>query len=484
MIDAVRISTDHRLRTCATIRVVTTRRILLALVLAGDLLACVLLLHGRDVAYPVLWLYAVTTALFAAAVTLVRSGIGSRRATAVVVLGVGAALQIAALTASPQTSDDAARYVWDAKVQLHGVDPYRYPPDARQLQSLRDPDLFGVSSSCTHPIAHGCTAINRPSVRTIYPPVAQATFDAARILSAGKGFLWPYQLIAALGSVAVSVLLLRRGLPGWQVALWAWCPVVVIELGNNAHIDWLAVLFAVLALGSAAKGRDGRAAILLGAAIATKLYPVLLLPALMRRRPRFTVIVSGAFVAIAYLPHVIAVGTDIVGYLPGYLHEEGYDSGGRFLLLGRVLPHPVDTIAGAAILLAVAVWAWRRIADVNDAALAVVVAAFLVATPAYGWYAALLVALIALTARWEWLPLAIAPAVVYLLRTQISTDTGWSALCYLGGAVASVLLWSRGARRGGSVARPAGGYSSHGTAAVAAEPRPGRADRITRRSSA
>jgi alpha-1,2-mannosyltransferase len=420
--------------------VVTLRRILLALVLAGDVFACGFLLHDRDFAYPVLWLYAIMSILFAASIRILRAGVGGRRATAWLVLGVGAALQLAALTAPPQTSDDAARYVWDAKVQLHGTDPYRYPPAATQLEPLRDSDLFGPASACTYRIRHDCTTINRPTVRTIYPPVAQAVFDATRIFSGGRGFLFPYQLIAALGAVAVSALLVRRGLQAWQVAIWAWCPVVVIEFGNNAHIDWLAALFALLSMGSAAKRHDVRAAILLAAGIATKLYPALLLPAIMKRRPLVTVAVSSAVVALTYLPHLLAVGTDIVGYLPGYLHEEGYDSGNRFLLLGRVLPHPLDTVAGVGIVLAAAIWAWRRIDDPAQAGLAVVVAALLVATPAFGWYAALLVALIALTGRWQWLPLALAPSFVYLLRLQITRDSTWLALCYLVGAAGSALL--------------------------------------------
>jgi hypothetical protein len=419
---------------------VTFRRFMLALVLAGDVFACGFLLHDHDFAYPVLWLYAIMSALFAIALVLLRAGVGGRRGTAWLVLGVGAALQIAALTAAPQTSDDAVRYVWDAKVQLHGTDPYRYPPDAAQLKPLRDGDVFGPKSACTHRISGGCTAINRPTVRTIYPPVGQAAFDLTRILSGGAGFLFPYQLIAGLGAVAVAGLLVRRGLPAWQVAMWAWCPVVVVEFGNNAHIDWLAALFAVLSLESAAKRHDVRAAILLAAGIATKLYPALLLPALMKRRPLLTVAVSALVVALTYLPHLLAVGTDIVGYLPGYLHEEGYDSGDRFLLLGRVLPHPLDTAAGVLIVLGVAVWAWRRIDDVADAALAVVVAALLVATPAFGWYAALLVALIALTGRWQWLPLALAPSVVYLLRIQITRDSTWLALCYFVGVAGSAVL--------------------------------------------
>ena len=94
----------------------------------------------------------------------------------------------------------------------------------------------------------GCTRINLPTVHTIYPPVAEGVFALIRIVSFGRGEQFPLQLAAALGALAVAFLLARRGRPLWTVALWAWCPVTVIELGNNAHIDWLAVLLGVLAL--------------------------------------------------------------------------------------------------------------------------------------------------------------------------------------------------------------------------------------------
>ena len=123
-------------------------------------------------------------------------------------------------------------------------------------------------------------------MHTIYPPVAQAAFDLGRILSfGGNGGLLVYQVLAALGATAVTVLLLRRaasrGSPRWPVALWAWCPVVVLEFGNNAHVDWLAALLTLIALQLGARNRHLAAGTLTGAAIATKLYPALVLPALM-----------------------------------------------------------------------------------------------------------------------------------------------------------------------------------------------------------
>ena len=49
---------------------------------------------------------------------------------------------------------------------------------------------------------------------------------------------------------------------------------------------------------------------------------------------------AAGLVALSYLPHVLAVGSAVIGYLPGYLKEEDYTNGGRFLLLARVFPHP------------------------------------------------------------------------------------------------------------------------------------------------
>ena len=44
----------------------------------------------------------------------------------------------------PTLSDDMFRYVWDGRVQAHGISPYRYPPDAPQLVFLRDAVIYPV----------------------------------------------------------------------------------------------------------------------------------------------------------------------------------------------------------------------------------------------------------------------------------------------------------------------------------------------------
>jgi hypothetical protein len=346
------------------------------------------------------------------------------RQAAIIVLGVSAVLQVIALTSPPSTSDDSYRYVWDAKVQLAGVDPYRYTPSAPQLQQVRDPTLFGRPDHCQWPFPGGCTSINRPTVHTIYPPVAEAAFVVARVMSfGGHGDRRPLQIAGLLGSLLIGWLLLRwalaRGKP-WLATLWAWCPVTITEYANNAHIDWLAVLFVVLSFGTGAVRRTGLAGALVGAAIAVKLYPALVLPALMRRNPVVAVGAAVGVVVLVYIPHVMAVGSAVIGYLPGYLHEESFQSGRRLLLLRQVVPQSVATLAGAAILAAVAIWAWRRGDPESPERSAVVVVgvALLVFTPSYSWYCGLLLALVAMTGALEWVPLVFAGTAAYLVHSD------------------------------------------------------------------
>ena len=60
-----------------------------------------------------------------------------RTALGVLVAG-GIGLQALALSVPPRMTDDFYRYAWDGRVQAAGVDPYRYPPTAPELDRLRD----------------------------------------------------------------------------------------------------------------------------------------------------------------------------------------------------------------------------------------------------------------------------------------------------------------------------------------------------------
>ncbi|MEU6369322.1 glycosyltransferase family 87 protein [Streptomyces sp. NPDC046931] len=375
--------------------------------------------------------YAVAWTLFAAAVRAVRKA-PARAATGLVLAGA-AAVALAALAAPPRTSNDMYRYAWDGRVQAAGISPYAHPPAAPQLARLRDDWLFPTQGSChewglTRTDSGLCARINRPTVPTIYPPVAEAWFFAVHVLSPPDSRHKPLQVggaVLAFGTtLAVLTVARRRGDPARapaRAALWGWCPAVPFEAVNNAHIDTLGVLFTVLALGTV--GAGVRRGALLGAATAVKLLPVLMLPGALsgQRSPARTLRVASALLAavvLAYLPYVIASGTGVLGYLPGYLQEEGYQPGHvhRFALLRLLLP---DSAAGAAVIVLLtltALYVWWRGDPARPwrGALSLTGTALLLVSPSYPWYSLLVVGLVALDGRWEWLTVTAAGTALYL----------------------------------------------------------------------
>jgi hypothetical protein len=375
---------------------------------------------------------AVGTVLVAAAVW--RFGRGLSVAAVVIVAGL---CQLPGLTHVPITSTDAYRYVWDGRVQLSGHSPYARVPLDDSLAQLRDPILFpglspteksGVTEQTPqNPVDDPRTRINRPLVPTIYPPVAQAYFTVVALFTPWSAGTLGLQIAAALIAIALTWLLAVQN-PRWA-ALWGWSPIVALEASNAGHVDVLAALLITGAIVTTAK-RPKLAAVLLGAAGSVKLLPLLLLPAFRTRRP---IIALGTFIA-SYVPHILAVGTLVLGFLPGYLNQEGFDDGSsRSAILALLLPPEARQLAAAVLALALAVLAFYRTKR-DPLALTccwLYGAALLIATPTYPWYGLPLIALAALAHRPEWIAVPIAS---YLAYASFGHDTR-QGLIYLAAAV-------------------------------------------------
>ena len=232
----------------------------------------------------------------------------------------------------------------------------------------------------------------------------------------------------------------RLGRDPRMAALWSWCPTVALEAGNSAHVDVVAVAIAAAALLVLATARTTRrtvlGGILLGLAIATKLIPALTVPAVLRRRwVTVSLAAGGAFVTV-YIPHVLAVGSKVIGFMPGYLKEGGYTSGTRFGIIGLFLGGRA-AIAVAVLVLAVVALLVLRFADPDQpwrGAVVMTAAALAVVTPPFQWYSLLLVMLVALDGRPEWLAFAAggyyaAEPNMGRLPSRPSTTTRWPTAC-------------------------------------------------------
>jgi hypothetical protein len=357
-------------------------------------------------------------ALFVVAATALQWA--PRRASVVVSLAGGIALGVASLARTAVLSNDLYRYVWDGKVQAAGIDPYRYAPTAPQLQRLHDSWLWPTASICAgRGKPAGCTLLNRSDVHTIYPPGAQLFFLISHVVLPeswrDRGYELTGLLLALVVAGLVLVLLRRTDRDPRLVALWTLCPAVSLEAVQNAHVDAVAVI-AILGALILARRHVLWAAALVAFAGLIKLYPLVLFPAIVqRRRVMAAFVVVGLFV-VAYLPYVLNVGSGVGGYLRGYLHQEGYGSGTRFILLRLVglTGHAASAVAVVIVLAVVALALLRRLGPPDRAALLVFVTVLFVATPGEPWYDLLLVALVAVTGAWQWLGILVGDYLGYL----------------------------------------------------------------------
>jgi len=378
------------------------------------------------------------------------------------VLGGAVAVGVAAIAGPPNTSSDSARYAWDGIVQLHAISPYAHTPESHALAGIRPDWLFG------HPLPHVvatdsgptycpgdriqtahdtatdarlCTPINRPDVPTIYPPMAELWFALVRSLVPVTATYWPMQVAGLFVSLGVTVgllLVLRRTGqdPRWA-ALWAWCPLVASEAVTNSHVDVLGAALATAGAALVAFRRPVLGGIALGAATSTKLIPAIVFPPLLGRiRSWWSVAVGVVVFAVLYVPYIISTGVQVLGYLPGYLTEEGYDDGSRFALVSLVATGKAGIALVGLVVVAAAVVAWRLADPARpwSAEVLMIGATLLAVTPRYPWYVLLLIPFVVLSQRWEWLSLALA---ITLRQLWPSVHTfRWSLLA----AIAIILV--------------------------------------------
>jgi len=356
------------------------------------------------------------------------------------VLTVAVLMRVGPLLGPPFLSSDVFRYVWDGRVQAAGINPYRYIPVDPALSALRDAAVY--------------PNINRADYApTIYPPVAQMVFAAVGVAGGGVTCM----KLAMVGFEALAIYCLLRllalaGLPAERVLIYAWNPLPVWAFAGNGHVDAMVGAFIALALLLRAKSRDGWAGVALGGAILVKFLPVVVAPALWRRKGGWSLALACAVtIFVLYLPY-LSVGAKVFGFLGGYRDEEGLDSGSGFWLLAwleRFAPLPaaagtIYTMAALLVLACVAAWI-ALVRQPNDpvslgAASGVLMALLTVAiSPHYPWYFCWL-AIPAVLAPYRALTwLASSPIVLYL---DIHDDRAiWPSVIYIPAILLAIADW-------------------------------------------
>ena len=217
---------------------------------------------------PTLWYGLVGSAIGAGALLVAlwqRDALHTRE-----VLALAIAFRVAFLPLLPVLSDDAYRYVWDGMLQVEGINPYLYRPDAPQLAAFRDAPIY--------------ERLNSASYYSVYPPLSQFIFAIGGLFY-GWGWQASYFVIKVLFAAMemAGVALLASMVSARNLLLYAWHPLAIIESAGQGHTEAAVVLFGVGALWCIRRASGTGAALAIAAATWFKLFPVVLLPLLWRR---------------------------------------------------------------------------------------------------------------------------------------------------------------------------------------------------------
>jgi alpha-1,6-mannosyltransferase len=259
------------------------------------------------------WLFFSAFVLYGVACFVSLQSEQADRRTLVGIVVFAALMQGVLIFSRPTLTDDMYRYVWDGRVQAHGISPYRYPPNSPELLFLRDKEIY--------------PSINRKPTVTVYPPAAEAAYSLL-------GRIWPdnihwFQTAMAAGGLLAGILLMGLlrdlGYSPARALIFLWSPLLVFETAHAAHVDGLVLPLLVGAWWARVRKKDALVGLLLGVATAMKFYPALLLPLLWRpQHPKARWTIPLTFITAIgtfYAPYMLISETSVFGYLPGYFKE-------------------------------------------------------------------------------------------------------------------------------------------------------------------
>ena len=209
------------------------------------------------------------------------------------------------LPLEPGLSRDAWRYLWDARVIVHGYSPYVYAPGDKVLRPLWN-ILYQHA--------------RYRNVPTEYPPAAEAIYVISYFLDSQhvSGLKSVFIVLDMITCGALAWLLARRGLDPRRVLIYACCPLPIVEFALEGHLDVIVVMFTVLAVLASTSNRQGARA-LTGFFIAmgtlSKFYSIFLLVVLIRRRDWALLLTCFLTIMLGYVPFLILGHGEAIGAL-------------------------------------------------------------------------------------------------------------------------------------------------------------------------
>jgi alpha-1,6-mannosyltransferase len=348
------------------------------------------------------------------------------------ILAFAVAMRLPHLFPATGEGSDTFRYVWDARVQRHGHNPFVVIPS--------DPAYRAIHTADTLQMHHA-------HISSPYPPAAQLFF---RVVTAASESPRAFKMAAAAADLLTCVVLLRllaaTGRPASLVVTYAWHPLVVLEGARNGHFDALGALLLASASLALAKRRSLASTLAFVTAVSLKFLPAVLAPLLWRRIRMRDAAAGIVLLAALYWPYM-GDGVFPIGSLSRVIDRYRFNGPAYQWLAVIVGPRAVAWIAVAAGWAVASGLRAKGTANAPEAWAWPMAVALMLAPLVHPWYLVWLVPF--LTTRWT-LPLlvwsiTILPVYVVWAFPQGSpwAVPGWLlAIEYGAVAATAIFIWA------------------------------------------
>ena len=208
----------------------------------------------------------------------------------VVVIGLvlAAVWHVEFLRLPPGADDDIHRYVWDGRLQRLGYNPYIVVPSDPVAKALHTAETSNL---------------NNPDLPSPYPAGAQLFFRSVTAIQESTFALKVAFVVCEFAIVFVLLDVLRCSRrPAHLVLVFAWNPLLAIEVAGSGHIDIAGALLLVVSAAALVRRWRATAAVALGLAIAVKFLPIVLLPLYWKRVRIRDAALAAAVVGFLYAP--------------------------------------------------------------------------------------------------------------------------------------------------------------------------------------
>ena len=242
--------------------------------------------------------------------------------SALFIFAIGIFARAILFASTPILEDDFYRYMWDGAVSAESLNPYQHAPDkfaiapdVSQLLEELGVDADPLPTGYEDLAQRGEETLlrtNNPNITTIYPPLAQAGFALAYMITPFDitGLRIVSLLAEILAFISMAFALRSAGQKSFGLTLYWWHPMVLKEFTNTMHMDVLLMPFIALALLMIISRREFFAQLALGLAAAIKIWPLMLMPFIAKRNIRSIAYAATGVAILLFLmlPQLLALG--------------------------------------------------------------------------------------------------------------------------------------------------------------------------------